>query len=271
MTAQDAAIVLRRVEALEIDTVWFPETAGGNEVFSQAAVYLSATSTVRIGTGIANIWARDPQAAANGARVLAEAFPGRFRLGLGISHREVVEARGHQFEGPLATVAEYLRRMRTAPSVVAKPAQPAQVILAALGPRMMQIARTEADGAFVSLVGIDATIRARADLGPGKHLLVSHLVAPGDLATAAQQFRDRIAGFFLGLDSYRNHLVRSGWTAEDVAAGGRDNQIADLVATGTVDQIAARLDSLGGAGADEIALSMLTGGDPVEELVRLLA
>src|SRR6476469_8382742 len=95
-------------------TTWIPESLGSKEVFAHAATLLAGSEDMIVATGIANIYARDPMAMANGARTLAEAYPGRFLLGLGVSHAPSVADRGHVYDKPIATMRAYLDAMDAA-------------------------------------------------------------------------------------------------------------------------------------------------------------
>src|SRR5437588_7958841 len=129
--------VAAEMERLGYGTLWYGESIG-RETFVQAAIFLAATSRLVVASGIANIWARDPMAMAAGGRSLVEAWPGRFILGLGVSHAPMVARRGHRYDRPVSAMREYLERMREAawrgPDVGLPP-----IVLAALGPRMVAL------------------------------------------------------------------------------------------------------------------------------------
>ncbi|MDO8562998.1 MAG: LLM class flavin-dependent oxidoreductase, partial [Candidatus Limnocylindria bacterium] len=110
-----AGELARLVEGLGFGAIWFPEAVGSKEVFAQSALLLAASSRIVVAPGIANIFARDAFAMANGARTLAEAFPGRFVLGLGVSHAPAVGARGGRYGRPVETMTAYLEAMAKAP------------------------------------------------------------------------------------------------------------------------------------------------------------
>ena len=115
--AAEARPAAREIEELGYDTLWYPEGLGTRESFTNAAVLLGATERIRVAAGIANIWARDPVAAANAARVLADAFDDRFLLGLGVSHARQVDPRGHRYEHPVERMSAYLDAMDADPVV----------------------------------------------------------------------------------------------------------------------------------------------------------
>ena len=147
----EAGSAAREIEELGYDTLWYPEGLGTRESFTNGAVLLAATEHIRVASGIANIWGRDAVAAANAARVLADAFDDRFLLGLGVSHPRQVDPRGHHYEKPVTRMSSYLDAMDDDPFVspdapgVTRP--PVPRVLAALRPPMLQLAAKKALGA----------------------------------------------------------------------------------------------------------------------------
>ena len=161
--AQETA---RELEDLGYGALWFGEAAG-REALTNAGMLLAGTRRIVIATGIANIYARDAVAMAAGQKTLAEAYPDRFLLGLGVSHVPLVEQlRGHRYEKPVATMRAYLDAMDQAPyRSVPPPTKPLRV-LAALGPKMLELSRERADGAHPYNVNPEHTAQAREILGP---------------------------------------------------------------------------------------------------------
>jgi probable F420-dependent oxidoreductase len=140
------------IEQLGFGTIWFPESVG-RESLTNAALLLSATSRLVVATGIANIYARDPVTTAAGQNTLAEAYPGRFLLGLGVSHIPLVEQlRGHAYGKPIASMRAYLDGMDRAPYRAAAPSIKPSRVLAALGPQMLRLATERASGAVHSIL-----------------------------------------------------------------------------------------------------------------------
>src|SRR5918999_1924967 len=165
--AARARKVAADLERLGFGAIWFPESVG-REALTNAALLLSATKRIVIATGIANIYGRDPVTAAAAHRTLAEAYPGRFLLGLGVSHVPLVEQiRGHTYGKPVASMRTYLDGMDHAPYRAITPASRPARVLAALGPRMLQLAAERADGAHPYFVPPEHTARARKILGGG--------------------------------------------------------------------------------------------------------
>jgi probable F420-dependent oxidoreductase len=134
------------IEELGYAALWFGE-AQGREAFTNASMLLSATSRLVVATGIANIFVRDAWATNAAAKTLAGAYPDRFVLGLGVSHRPMVEMRGHDYRSPLSTMRAYLKDMREAQFMAVQPEHDPPCILAVLGPKMLELSRDLADGA----------------------------------------------------------------------------------------------------------------------------
>jgi probable F420-dependent oxidoreductase len=160
--------VAAEIEKLGFGTLWYGESIG-REAFAQAGIFLSATSHMVVASGIANIWARDPMAMAAGGRTLAEAWPRRFILGLGVSHAPMVAARGHDYRRPVTAMREYLDGLTQAswrgPEVELPP-----LVLAALGPRMVALAAERAAGAYPYFTTTEHVRQVREQLGPDAFL-----------------------------------------------------------------------------------------------------
>lgn len=238
--------------------VWTGE-AVGREVLSAAQLLLGATRTLTVCTGIANIWARDALAMVAGQLTLAEAFPDRFLLGIGVSHQPLLAVRGEDYRAPLTHMADYLTAMDAGADVyraVRPAARPARV-LAALGPKMLALAAARADGAHTYFVPPEHTADARAALGAGKLLAVEQAVVVERDPTAAREIARRHTTSYLRLANYTNNLRRYGYTDDDLAGGGSDRLVDAIVAWGDDEAIAARVRAQLDAGADHVAVQVL--------------
>lgn len=167
---RDAA---RRLEAAGYTTAWVNETVGGRDPLIQIALLLGTTERITFGTGIANLWARAPQVAHAASTMLADAYPGRLVLGLGVGYPAQAESVGREFGSPLTTTRDYLERM-AAPGMVQPLDAPYPRIVAANGPKMIALACELADGIFPAGQPPEFTARARKTIGPDKLLVVSH-------------------------------------------------------------------------------------------------
>jgi probable F420-dependent oxidoreductase len=257
LSADDVRAYARELEALGIAALWIPESLGSKEVFAHASLLLGATERLIIATGIANIWARDPVAMANGQRALSEAFPSRFLLGLGVSHAPTIPLRGGgmRYEKPVARMREYLDAMDKAP-YTGKPVETARV-LAALGPKMLQLAAERTLGAHPYFVPVEHTSEARKELGAGPLLAVEQAaVLATDPATARAAARRHMKRY-LELPNYANNLRRLGWGDADIGNGGSDALVDAVVAWGDAQAIRARVDDHFARGADHVCVQVI--------------
>ena len=251
--AQEAAAEL---EALGYGALWFPE-AVGREAFTQAAVLLAGTRRIVIATGIANIWVRDATAMAAAQKTLAEAYPDRFLLGMGVSHAPLVGMRGHDYAKPLSAMRRYLDAMDAAPFVALGPATPPKRVIAALAPKMLELAAERAWGSHPYFVPPEHTLQARAVLGSGPLLAPEQAVVLETDATTARTIARGHMAMYLALPNYVNNLKRLGFTDADVADGGSDRLVDAVVAWGDLDAIRRRIAAHHDAGADHVCLQVL--------------
>ncbi|GLY78404.1 TIGR03620 family F420-dependent LLM class oxidoreductase [Actinoallomurus iriomotensis] len=273
-SASDAPAAVERpvvvaIEQLGYCAFWFAETPRGKEALTHAATVLSWTERMLVATGIANIYARDAVAAANGAATLGDAWPGRFVLGLGVSHAPAVTARGHDYGRPVATMRSYLDAMDSAEHTV-----PVAVprLLGALRPRMLELSRTHAQGAHTYFTTPEHTARAREVLGEDAILAVEQAVVVGTDAEAARATARQYAARYLSLPNYRNHLRELGFSDADLDGGGSDALIDAVVPSGDPDAVAERVRAHHDAGADHVCVQPLAATlDDQAEHLRLLA
>ena len=258
--AQEAA---REVERLGFKTLWIPE-ALGREAFTHAGLLLAATERLIVATGIANVFGRDAMAMAAAQKTLAEAYPGRFLLGMGVSHAPLVAGmRGHAYEKPLSFLRSYLDAMDAAVYMAATPAEPPPRVLASLHPKSLALARDRAWGSHPYFVPPEHTARARTILGPGKLLAPEQMVCFEKDPSAARAIARQAMQTYLGLPNYVRNLHALGFTDDDVSNGGSDRLVDAIVAWGSIDAVAARVKAHHDAGADHVCLQVLRPS-PVE-------
>jgi probable F420-dependent oxidoreductase, MSMEG_4141 family len=268
LPAAEERSAVRELEAVGYGTIWFGETPFSKEALSHAALILDATERVTVATGIASIWLRSPSSAASGAATLAEAHPGRFVLGLGVSHAPIVASIGHDYTKPLTRMREYLDAMDASSYTGPLPADPAPRVLAALAPKMLELARDRTQGAHPYLVTPEHTVRARAILGVGPLLAPEQaFVLESDPVRARTVAREHLK-VYLTLPNYAENWRRSGFDEADLADGGSDRLVDALVAWGDESAVRERVEEHFAAGADHVALQAL-GEDPVGQLTRL--
>ena len=269
MTAREAAEAARRIEELGFGAIWIPESVVSKEVFAHASLLLASTERIAVATGIANIWARDAVAMQNGARALAEAYPGRFVLGLGVSVEPAVRRRGAVYERPLARMREYLDAMDAARYAGPEPAEPAPRVLAALGPRMVRLSAERTAGAHSYFVPLEHTPFAREVLGEGPLLAVEQAVVfETDPAVAREIARAHMSGY-LRFESYANNLRRLGWSDDDFRDGGSDRLADAIVAWGDVRTVSEQIRAHLAQGADHVCVQALAHEPNVIPLPRL--
>lgn len=245
--------------AAQLDTFGFGAIwLGGNASPDEAGDLLAATSRTTIGTSILSIW--DHTAAEVAARhtELNDAHPGRLVLGLGVSHDERYGALDHPLaRRPYTAMRAYLDALDAAE----RPVPPQQRALAALGPKMLRLARDRALGALPYLVTPEHTAEARAELGPEpllapelKVVLIPEGVDPEPYRETARAYLSR----YLELANYRNNWLRLGFTEEDFPGGGSDRLIDAVYAIGSPADVRRRVDEFFDAGADHVALQAVT-------------
>jgi probable F420-dependent oxidoreductase len=255
------------IERLGYGSAWTNEGIGGKEILAHVGVLLGATDRLVFGSGVANIWARHPGAMQGGGATLADAFPGRFALGLGVSHPLLVARSGQEWTPPLPTLRRYLDAM-DATEGAPTPEVPFPRIIGALGPKMVGLARDRADGAHPHSMPPAHTRAVRATLGPDKLLIVG-------VGFLVDSDRDRARDTVLrsGVGSlpdspYDRELARLGLADPSDAGAVFDARFA----FGGPEEIAARVADHLDAGADHVYLGPFAGSlDEAAEQLALVA
>jgi len=208
-----------RAAAVELEqaghgAVWLHEA--GRDALVAAAILLAGTRRLVVGTSIVIIWWHEPAQLASAARTLGEAFPGRFVLGIGAGHEGAGSWHGRAYDRPLRDLADYLNAMDQAPYIAARPQVPVPRVIAALGPRALELARQRSRGAIPYLVPVSYTSAARARLGPEPVLAVHQAIALGQRPERARELAREHVGRYLGARNYRANLLRCGFTERDL-------------------------------------------------------
>ncbi|HKF18949.1 MAG TPA: LLM class F420-dependent oxidoreductase [Candidatus Dormibacteraeota bacterium] len=248
-TVMEAAAEL---EDLGYGALWFPNAPS---IFERARDLLDATRRVVVAPGIASIWTHTAADAAAAHHALTKAHPGRFLLGLGVSHAHLVDREEPgRYSRPLTRMREYLDRLDAAPT----PVPVGERILAALGPRMLELARDRSAGAHPYLGTVEHTRRAREVLGSGP-LLAPELavVLETDRSQARSTARQHLT-FYLRAPNYTNNWLKLGFTPDDLAGGGSDRLVDEVMAWGSTDAIRERIAQHHEAGADHVCLQVVT-------------
>jgi len=246
--------VATELEELGYEALWIPGEMGG-DIFGPAERMLAATQRLTVAIGVLNIWMHDPADVAAAHDIVAAKYPGRFLLGLGVSHGPAVD----RYTAPLHAMRDFLDGLEAHARVT----WPSDRLLGALGPRMLELSRERTAGAHPYLVTPDHTARARALLGPGALLAPEQKVLlETDPGKARGLIRQRLAYLF-DLPNYANNLRRLGFGDDDFAGGGSDRLVDALVAWGDPETVAARVAEHFAAGADHVTLHALSA-DPTE-------
>ncbi|TMC31360.1 MAG: TIGR03620 family F420-dependent LLM class oxidoreductase [Chloroflexi bacterium] len=254
--ANDARGYARELERLGVTVLWIPESLGSKEIFAHSSLLLGATERLIVAPGIANIFARDPVAMANGQRALCDAYPGRFLLGLGVSHAPTVKARtGITWEKPVTHMRAYLDAMDKAPYTGKAVDTPR--ILAALGPQMLKLAAERSLGAHPYFVPVEHTTTARKTVGSGPLLAVEQAAVLATDPAVARATARRHMKRYLDLDNYANNLRRLGWSDGDIANGGSDALVDAIVAWGEPSAVRKRVEDHLARGADHVCIQVI--------------
>lgn len=246
------------LEDLGYGAIWIPEVAG-RDVILHMGMLLAATRRMILASGIASIWARDAVTMTGGIKGLTEAFPERALLGLGVSHHTLVEGlRGHIYEKPLATMRSYLEAMDSAPYTAVRPATPVRRVLAALGPKMLELAAERTEGAHNYFVPPEHTALARQKLGSSALLCPEQAVLLETDPGRAREIGRKHTAVYARLPNYQDNLRRLGFHDDDFAEGGSDRLVDAIVAWGDLDTIAGRVQAHFDAGADHVSIQAIT-------------
>lgn len=245
------------IEGLGYSALWIPEVAG-RDPFVHLALLLGATRRIVGATGIASIWARDAVAMVEATRALTEAFPERALFGLGVSHRHIVEnLRGHQYGKPLESMRRYLEQMDASPYTAFRPTTPVRIVLAALGPKMTQLAGELTCGAHPYFVTPEHTRSAREILGAAPLLCVEQAVLLERDPKRARAIGRAHTERYLKAPNYLNNLRRLGFAEQDFAGDGSDRLVDAIVAWGDEKAILERVKAHFAAGASHVCIQAL--------------
>jgi probable F420-dependent oxidoreductase len=259
-----AGDLARRVEKLGFNALW---VGGGNpdtKALEERSAMLAATDHLVVATGIVNIWAWDPAELHAEVVAIDTDYPGRFLLGLGVSHQPLVQRLGRDYSRPLATMRTFLDGLDRAAGDSGAPPR----VLAALGQKMLELARDRTDGAHPYLATPDHTATARHVLGPDRLLAPEQAVVvsrdPGEARATAREY----LASYLALPNYLANLVRLGFASDDFEAGGSDRLVDALVPSGDAPTVAKRVQEHFDAGADHVCIQAL-GKDRTVDLTGL--
>lgn len=247
------------IEALGYGAVW----VGGSPpaALSWVEPILQATATLCVATGIVNIWSAPAQRVAESFHRIEAAYPGRFLLGIGVGHAEMIS----EYRKPYNALVEYLDRLDD----YGVPAN--RRVVAALGPRVLGLSARRSAGAHPYLTTPEHTARARELIGPSAFLAPEHKVVLTTDSARARTVGRQALDMYFNLANYRNNWKRLGFTDDEVSRPGSDRLVDAVVAYGTPDAIAARLNEHLLAGADHVPIQVLTEDDNLVSALTELA
>lgn len=261
MTAHETLEFARTIEKQGYRALWIPE-GPGRDPFSHAAYLLSHSERLSVATGIANIWGRDPIAMASAARTVSEISDGRFVLGIGVSHKPIVAARGHSYDKPYSYMKQYLPRLKEGLKSSARTSQ-LPILIAALHPKMLDLAASETDGTHPYFVPPEHTARVRAQIGSRPWICVEQaVILEADAAKARTAARQHMSFYVTNLPNYRNNLKALGYRDADFQNGCSDRLVDAIVAWGTEGKIRERLQAHLAAGATHVCIQALRPDNP---------
>ena len=271
MPAPETLAFAKTVEKYRYTTLWVPEGGGGRDPFTHAAYLLSHTERLTLATGIANIWIRDPLAMCSAANTIAELAGGRFVLGIGVSHQPTVRDRGHTYTKPYSFMKEYLGQLKSSMYRGVPPKQEVPIVIAALHPKMLELAARETSGAHPYFVPPEHTAKVRAQIGPDPWICVEQTVVfesdPSNARAAARRF---MSNYVPRLPNYTNNLRALGWQDAEFADGGSDRLVDAIVAWGNENKIRDRIDAHFKAGATHVCLQAIRADGQAGPDIRAL-
>ena len=258
LSGREIAAFAQTAEGLGYDALWYPEGTGF-ESFSFAGLVLSETERLRAASGIANIYARDAIAALAGHDSLNNFYNDRFVLGLGVSHVPLVEGfRGHTYAKPVATMRAYLDAMEATELGIPTPER--NIVLAALGPRMLALAAERTRGAHPYNVTPEHTARARAIVGPDAWLCVEQKVCLTNEPSRARDVAAQALAIYMPHTNYRNNWLNLGFGEDELGERGSDRFLDAMVAWGSAEAVRGRIKEHFDAGASHVCIQPLDPG-----------
>ena len=260
----------RNLEKMNFDSLWLPELFT-RDPFATAGFLLSETVSLKLATGIANIYTRDAVAMISSASSLQELSGGRFILGIGVSNATLNQGRGHQWQKPLGKLSNYLTAMQEVK--LTSPQLHAPIHVAAHGPKMLSIAANQSDGANTYLMPLEHAASAREILGDKAELNTMLFCLHEKDEDIARGIARKAIAYYVGLDYYHRAWKQFGFTDSDFSNGGSDRLVDSVVAWGSADAIKKRVARQFDHGASRVVVIPIgskTKGHPDWELLGLL-
>jgi probable F420-dependent oxidoreductase len=253
-----AAECAAEIDELGYDAIWIPDVGG--DVLGAVENLLGATSRCTIATGILNIWMHEPAEVASRRAAWSADWQRRFLLGLGVSHAPLIDHNNPgRYTKPYSKMVEYLDGLDAASQPVPEEAR----VLAALRPRMLELARARAAGVHPYFVPVEHVAHARELLGPNPMIGVELAVVLDTNPSSARETARRHTAIYVGLPNYTNNLRDFGFGDSDFADRGSDRLVDAIVAWGDIETVVKRAHALRDAGADHVCVQVIRPDDEI--------
>jgi probable F420-dependent oxidoreductase len=275
MSGSETARLARKVESLGYSVLWITEGAG-RETFTHASFLLRSTDSLVVASGIANVFMREPSTTIRASRTLGELFEGRYILGLGVSGQTANTYRGIPWDKPYTFTSEYLRKIKLTPHTAPSPKEDPPIVLAAILPRMLQLAAAETHGTHTYFVPPEHTAWARKLIGPNKWICAEQAVMLETDALKARTAARNYMSMYLRLpaSAYKRNLLALGFEESDFGNPLSDRVVDAIVAWGSEDAIRDRIGAHIKAGATHVCILPLRSAGvflPDERALEALA
>jgi probable F420-dependent oxidoreductase len=250
--------IAAELDGLGYDALWIPDVGG--DVLGAAELLLDAAPRAVVATGVLNIWMHEPAEVAAQIGGWDDDRRARFLLGLGVSHAALIDhGNPGRYAKPYSKMFEYLDGLDAA----SPPLTDDRRVLAALGPRMLELARDRAAGAHPYFVPPEHVAAARVALNPMSMIAVEQAVVLDTDPSSARATARRYTGIYTTLPNYTNNLRRFGYDDGDFADAGSDRLVDAVVAWGDLNAIASRVQLMRDAGADHVCVQVIRADDDV--------
>jgi probable F420-dependent oxidoreductase len=248
--------LVQKIERLGFESVWLLDSFG-REPFLACGFMLSQTSTLKVATGVATVYGRDPTGAVQALQTLSEFYPGRFMMGLGASNPIVIAKRKGEWVAPLPKMTAYLEGMAEVQLAAVKPETMAPVYIAAHAPGLQKLATQHAQGMVTWMMPAPIIRQARENVGPDLKITSQILCVMSSDATVARSVARAYLAMYLALPYYQTAFAKAGFEPADWSDGGSDRLLDSIVAWGSTSDICQRVEEFGGAGADRVVLNVV--------------
>lgn len=254
MPPAELAAAAKRIESLGFESAWLLD-GFSRDPFVAASFILQQTTKLKVGTGIATVYSRDPMAAQQARESLSHYYPGRFLMGLGASNEFIVQMRGGVWTPPLPKMTQYLEGMASAQLAHPAPAEMAPLHIAAHAPALQNLAMKHCKGIITWILPVESVRKARENMGEGLEITANFPCVVNDDVEEARKVARAFLAFYLGIDYYQRAYMAIGFEASDFENGGSDRLIDAIVPSGSPEKIKQRVEEYAAAGATRVVLN----------------